>query len=275
MPIRRSMNEKQGSGGMDEDDEFQQVEMAPCSICGRNFAVDRLAKHEQICQKAGAKKRPVYNATAARLEKEALNIFKANQAAEAKQHTKKEPPKRSMPKWKVEHESFLNAVRAANNSRGGEIAPDPSLVLCPHCGRRFNESAAERHIPRCTSLGTKPVCPDIQKRKPMRLNNNVSTKVGPAAATSTKQTPSASPVMPGGLGRGVNTRTTPAGPAAGRAAGPAQRGGRVGVFAAAGNDLLEKVPCPHCGRSFEKHAALRHIEVCAKVVNKPRQLVRR
>ncbi len=27
--------------------------------------------------------------------------------------------------------------------------PDPDYVQCPHCERRFQESAAERHIPFC------------------------------------------------------------------------------------------------------------------------------
>lgn len=35
-------------------------------------------------------------------------------------------------------------------------APDPSLVQCPHCARRFNASAAERHIPKCTSIKAQP-----------------------------------------------------------------------------------------------------------------------
>ena len=35
-------------------------------------------------------------------------------------------------------------------------APDPSLVQCPHCGRRFNENAAERHIPKCKDIIAKP-----------------------------------------------------------------------------------------------------------------------
>jgi hypothetical protein len=29
-------------------------------------------------------------------------------------------------------------------------------VQCPHCERRFNEKAAERHIPVCTSIRSKP-----------------------------------------------------------------------------------------------------------------------
>ena len=35
-------------------------------------------------------------------------------------------------------------------------APDPSLIQCPHCQRRFNEKAAERHIPSCANTVNKP-----------------------------------------------------------------------------------------------------------------------
>jgi len=35
-------------------------------------------------------------------------------------------------------------------------APDSSLVQCPHCSRRFNEQAAERHIPKCNDIKAKP-----------------------------------------------------------------------------------------------------------------------
>ena len=34
-------------------------------------------------------------------------------------------------------------------------APDPSLIPCPNCGRRFNETAAERHIPKCADIKAK------------------------------------------------------------------------------------------------------------------------
>lgn len=35
-------------------------------------------------------------------------------------------------------------------------APDPSLIPCPHCGRRFNEKAAQRHIEACARTVHKP-----------------------------------------------------------------------------------------------------------------------
>ncbi len=32
-----------------------------------------------------------------------------------------------------------------------------SLVPCPHCGRSFSETAAERHIPKCQDTIHKPI----------------------------------------------------------------------------------------------------------------------
>ena len=36
-------------------------------------------------------------------------------------------------------------------------APDKSLVPCPHCGRTFNEKAADRHIPQCQNIKARPM----------------------------------------------------------------------------------------------------------------------
>lgn len=33
---------------------------------------------------------------------------------------------------------------------------DSGLVACPHCNRRFNDKAADRHIPICTDIKAKP-----------------------------------------------------------------------------------------------------------------------
>ena len=33
---------------------------------------------------------------------------------------------------------------------------EDDLVSCPHCSRRFNEKAANRHIPICTTIQAKP-----------------------------------------------------------------------------------------------------------------------
>ena len=70
-------------------------------------------------------------------------------------------------KWKNQSQAFREAMKAARDvshaiSTGAPLppptisAPDPSLIPCPHCSRRFNEKAAERHIPLCTSIKAKP-----------------------------------------------------------------------------------------------------------------------
>ena len=59
-------------------------------------------------------------------------------------------------KWRREHEQLQGAMRA--NKGTGEAAvhtPDPGLVPCPHCGRKFNESSADRHIAICQSVFSK------------------------------------------------------------------------------------------------------------------------
>lgn len=66
--------------------------------------------------------------------------------------------------WRRKHEEFIQAIRSAKQmkqhlAKGGKLSdlppPPPSehpdYVQCPHCKRRFNESAAERHIPKCVN----------------------------------------------------------------------------------------------------------------------------
>ena len=42
--------------------------MKACKNCGRNFADDRIEKHEEICLKTTAKKRKVFDMTKARVK---------------------------------------------------------------------------------------------------------------------------------------------------------------------------------------------------------------
>nr|CAD7207600.1 unnamed protein product [Timema douglasi] len=72
--------------------------------------------------------------------------------------------------WRRKHEDFIATIRAAKQAQahiaaGGKVSdlppPPPSdysdYVQCPHCNRRFNTAAADRHIPRCaTMLHNKP-----------------------------------------------------------------------------------------------------------------------
>lgn len=72
-------------------------------------------------------------------------------------------------KWRQQSEQFREAIRQARMYQQAKdqglptsalpppapSAPDPSLIPCPHCGRRFNENAAERHIPKCQNIKAK------------------------------------------------------------------------------------------------------------------------
>ena len=70
-------------------------------------------------------------------------------------------------KWKQDSNAFRDAMRAAREvtkaiATGAPLpppvnsGPDPNLTPCPHCGRRFNDKAAERHIPQCANIKAKP-----------------------------------------------------------------------------------------------------------------------
>lgn len=76
-----------------------------------------------------------------------------------------EQPSKKKSNWRQKHEEFINAIRGAKEmqqyiAKGGKLSDlpppppseNPDFVQCPHCGRRFNEAAAERHIPKCVNF---------------------------------------------------------------------------------------------------------------------------
>lgn len=153
--------------------------LARCTICARNFAEDRIAKHREICQKTKTKKRKVFDTTKHRVlgtdaEKYVLrkkvgagaskksisgaSTTKAPTAASAAADAKKSD-------WRRKHEEFIQTIRAAKEmqahlAKGGKLSDlpppppseNPDYVQCPHCSRRFNQTAAERHIPKCATM---------------------------------------------------------------------------------------------------------------------------
>ncbi|MEW5305258.1 MAG: hypothetical protein WDW36_007813 [Sanguina aurantia] len=57
----------------------------------------------------------------------------------------------------------MSNVQAGPSSGGGAARPmlqpievEDDRILCPHCGRRFAEMAADRHIPKCKDQFAKP-----------------------------------------------------------------------------------------------------------------------
>lgn len=61
----------------------------------------------------------------------------------------------------------------AHIAKGGKLSDlpppppstNPDYIQCPHCNRRFNQTAAERHIPQCATF-------KFNKAKPQPTRSN-------------------------------------------------------------------------------------------------------
>lgn len=127
-------------------------------------------KHQKVCKKVFVQKRKVFDTKAQRqLEDESAKD----------EYSYKPPPKKGAPpkkavaqdeqpikqtskaaKWKAQSEMFRQAMRAVkgpesgSGGAGGGYQPAPveqydDRTECQWCGRKFNDTAAQRHIPSC------------------------------------------------------------------------------------------------------------------------------
>lgn len=131
-----------------------------CYNCGRKFAEDRLEKHEKACKNA-TKKRKVMDPRKLRTAGTDMEQFV--------QRMPDKPKPKKKNNWRAQHESFVEAIRYAKKvtqieASGGSAADlpppprseNPDYVQCPYCSRRFNQNAAERHIPHCKNTKARP-----------------------------------------------------------------------------------------------------------------------
>jgi len=151
-------------------DEYVQLTLVPCRICGRKFNEERLEKHMTACVKANNanKSRKTFDMKKARVEgTEAAQFAKA-----ADKVAKKYEQKAKKSNWKAKSEAFRATMRAAKdpNATPAPVVENPDFVKCPHCGRSFNESAAERHIPKCNSRNANNQPKNIRGRKPIKYD---------------------------------------------------------------------------------------------------------
>ena len=135
------------------------IPLTSCGCCGRNFHPDVVEKHFEICQKnqINASKRKKFDSTKMRAkDTEVEKLLEERRFLPSHMREKpKLPVKKS--NWKAKHDDFIRTIRAARgedtqNSQSQRDAPrmiNPDYVQCEYCSRRFNEAAADRHIPFC------------------------------------------------------------------------------------------------------------------------------
>jgi hypothetical protein len=205
--------------GLPSDEVGEQLE---CPDCGRFFNPIPYEKHIKICAKVFLTKRKEFNSAAMRLDPEAIKLLKEKEKEEkrlAKKNAKAAASHADQqvggkggrdPKWKEQSNAFREAMRAAREvtkalESGAPLpppkmsAPDPSLIPCPHCGRSFNQNAADRHIPQCQNIKAKPT---MLKRssgtgigsRPIASNLNQASQAPQPKKTSSNPTSQAPPL---------------------------------------------------------------------------------
>ncbi|XP_050444675.1 uncharacterized protein LOC126848119 [Cataglyphis hispanica] len=162
----------QAKGSLSAKPSGTSTQLVACKICGRTFASDRISCHEKVCTKVVNIKRKKFDAMTFRIRGTELEPF-------VKKSLKKPEKPQVKSDWRRKHEDFINAIRSAKQlqahlAAGGSLKdlppPPPSdtsdYIQCPHCKRKFNQAAAERHIPKCeTMLHNKPAHLRISKSK--------------------------------------------------------------------------------------------------------------
>ena len=168
-------------------DEFGPNEpLYECSVgCGRSFKKDVLPKHEKVCQKVFINKRKAFDSAAQRDLGDEVKVTapkskltsKASMEQTSKTSKVKEQPKQNIPKWKLQSLELRSGLKKAGNKeltseeKNLEDMQKDALVQCNTCKRRFNEKAAERHIPVCESQAKR-----MANKTPSTISNNTRKK---------------------------------------------------------------------------------------------------
>lgn len=184
--------------------------LVQCSSCERSFHPDSLSKHNTNC---GKKRKVVRN----RVE------------------SSKPPRKASSTKskWRLQSQQLRSAIRSTTHETNEPSICQDELVPCPHCKRRFNSKAAERHIPVCNQIKAKP---RMLKRR---------TGSGAFINSKSQQVEPEEKVI--------------------AVARPKSRSRRRVSVSESGVHLS---PCPHCNRQFNSKAFERHTDYCKGLKNK-------
>jgi hypothetical protein len=153
--------------------------LVECPVCTRRFAPDRIDKHVTACKIAN-KKRRVFDSLKMRVSGTEAASYVLGKKKPFTSDVKTKPKNN----WREKHEDFIQAIRYAkkitnveksggntNNLPLPPLSLNPDYIQCPNCGRRFNQTAGSRHIPRCKDIINRPK-PPPHLRKISLLDNS-------------------------------------------------------------------------------------------------------
>ncbi|XP_056220341.1 zinc finger C2HC domain-containing protein 1A [Seriola aureovittata] len=204
-----------------EDSEAPPAEdLSQCNTCKRMFFPKVLERHAKICHKSTTKRRKVFDSSRQRAEGTDIPVLKP---IKPKSQSSSATEKAELPKkpsnWRRKHEDFIATIRAAKAltqviKDGGPLPPpppptyDPDYIQCPYCQRRFNQSAADRHIKFCQEqaarMPNKGKLGDT-KKPPGRTQYKPSAPVKKVNSPAVSTIPSASSRLPQRSGLGQPT----------------------------------------------------------------------
>jgi hypothetical protein len=168
LPPGAVAEEVDGSGSDDAaedlppEEETQAVDFAPAP------SVDRRRQSAESLRRSGeggvSRESPARRVVVvAPSEVASTSTAKGSTGAAAK---KKLATTKREPKWAQQSAALRDALAA---TQSGGHAPDDAndgRVECPHCGRRFSQAAAERHVSQCQKLRTAPRLVGARKGQP-------------------------------------------------------------------------------------------------------------
>eukprot|EP00659_Diplonema_papillatum_P005473 gene5473-8334_t len=161
------------AGLEEQEHRAENEEREACGECGRLFAVDRVAKHEEICKKSAAKSRQRAAVLQAKRGSRPAEQPKAGGGdADGGAGEPKRTPRKNATSWRHQTSALREGLRNgrkpaatppnpandgnANNKAGVAVKKVDDRVPCPYCGRRFAERSAQRHIPVCAGVDARP-----------------------------------------------------------------------------------------------------------------------
>ncbi|CAL8272578.1 unnamed protein product [Merluccius merluccius] len=140
--LQRSSNRPQAADPIPEEKTDASLQLLSCKYCERRFAAARLEKHLTICERLHQSQRKVYDSSKHRILGTEMETFRQNRGIGYSSEVKKS---------------------TGRQKQGSQNSPDP--VTCPHCSRHFAPGPAERHIPKCQNIRSRPPPPPTRHRQ--------------------------------------------------------------------------------------------------------------